>query len=105
MIAAHGRQIVHGVEGRDLIDAHIGHIELAGDIFHHRHGQPALRLRFRTDLPLGEIEQRHHGGLLAAGGIAGDDLLGLRGILCRPRKRAPARAGLGFVRDMGCVSH
>src|SRR3546814_12957431 len=81
------------------------HIELACDIFDHRHRQPALRLGFRPDLALREVEQRHHRRALPSRRIARDDRLCLFGIFRRPCERAPARADFGFVGDLGCVSH
>src|SRR3546814_6313153 len=77
------------------------HIELACDIFDHRHRQPALRLGFRPDLALREVEQRHHRRALPSRRIARDDRLCLFGIFRRPCERAPARADFGFVGDLG----
>src|SRR3546814_1947492 len=37
MIAPDGDEVVHRIEGRDLIGAHERHIELCRDIFDHRH--------------------------------------------------------------------
>src|SRR3546814_7796674 len=76
MITADRREIVHRVEGRDLVGADERHIERSGDIFDHRHRQPPLRVRLRSDLPLCEVEQGHHRRTLAPGGVARDD--GLR---------------------------
>src|SRR3546814_11548476 len=77
MIAPDGDEVVHRIEGRDLIGAHERHIELCRDIFDHRHGQPALRLRLGADLALREVEQRHHRGALTSRRIARDDRLRL----------------------------
>ena len=42
MIASDRREIVHGVEGRNFVGAHIRHVEIGSDIFDHRNRQPAL---------------------------------------------------------------
>ena len=55
VIAADGRQIEHGVEGRDLVDADIGHAEHVGDIAERGLGQPAAHLLLRAP------QQRQHG--------------------------------------------
>jgi NADH-quinone oxidoreductase subunit E len=43
--------------------------------------------------------------VLAALRIAAEDFVRLCLVLDRPRERAPARAGLGFVGDFGCFGH
>src|SRR3546814_3367672 len=48
MIATHRRQIIHGVEGCDLISPHIGHIQFPGDELDHRDRKPALRSEEHT---------------------------------------------------------
>src|SRR3546814_10637089 len=60
MIASHRRQIIHGVEGCDLISPHIGHIQFPGDELDHRDRKPALSAGFRADLALGKIKQSHN---------------------------------------------
>ena len=75
---AHGRAVVHGVEARDLIDAHGRHLEQAGDLIHDADGGEAV-------LALAEVEKRHDRGLLVLRRVAlqdlGDELLVLRGEL------------------------
>lgn len=64
---AHGRPVVHGVEGGDLVDAHRGHLEHAGDLVHDGDGGEAV-------LALAEVEERHHGGLFVLWRVALEDL-------------------------------
>jgi hypothetical protein len=67
--AADRAKVEHRVEGRDLVGPDVGHAEIFRDIFDHRDGQPALRLRLRPDLALGEVEQRDDRALLPPGRI------------------------------------
>lgn len=72
---AHGGAVVHGIEGSDLVDAHGGHLEDAGDLVHDADAGKAV-------LALAQVEDRHDGGLLVLRRIAleelGDDGLILR---------------------------
>jgi hypothetical protein len=91
------RDVVHRVEGGHFEHADDRHVELGGDIFHHRQRQPALRVLFGANLALGQIEQRHDRRTLASGGIARDDLAGLGRIGLGPGESAPARAQFGAI--------
>ena len=42
MVATHGCEVEHRVEGRDLVDAHVRHADLARDELDHRDREPAL---------------------------------------------------------------
>ena len=64
---AHGRPVVHGVEGSHLVDAHRGHLENACHLVHDADAGEAV-------LPLAQVEQRHDGGLLVLGRVALEDL-------------------------------
>jgi hypothetical protein len=64
---AHGRAVVHCVEGGDLVDAHGGHLEQAGDLVHDADAGEAV-------LALAEVEQGHDGGLFVLGRVALEDL-------------------------------
>lgn len=78
MELAHRRPVVHGVEGRHLVDAHWGHLENAGDLVHDADTR-------ETMLALAEVEQGHDSRLLVLGRVAledlGDDLFILLGEL------------------------
>ena len=69
---AYGRPVVHGVEGRDFVDAHRRHFEDFGDFVHDGDGGEAV-------LALAEVEEGHDGCFLVLGWVAfedfGDDLL------------------------------
>ena len=77
---AHGGPVIHGVEGGDLVDAHGGHLEQAGDLIHDADGGEAV-------LALAEVEQRHDGGLLVLGRVALEDLLDDGLVLLAERER------------------
>lgn len=64
---AHGGSVVHGVKGRNLVDAHRGHLEHAGDLVHDADAGEAV-------LALAEVEQGHDGALLVLGGVSLEDL-------------------------------
>lgn len=64
---AHGRAVVHGVEGGDLVDAHGRHLEQAGDLVHDADAGEAV-------LALAEVQQRHDGGLFVLRGVSLEDL-------------------------------
>jgi hypothetical protein len=65
---AHWRPVVHGVEGRDLVHTHGGHLKEARNLIHDTDAGEAV-------LALAEVEQRHNGGLFVLRGVAGDNLL------------------------------
>lgn len=58
----HGVTVVHGVERRHLVDTHGRHLQYPGYLVHDTDASEAV-------LPLPEIEQGHHGGLLILRGI------------------------------------
>jgi hypothetical protein len=64
---AHGRAVVHGVEGGDLVDAHGGHLEEAGDFVHDADRGEAV-------LALAEVEEGHDGGFFVLRRVALEDL-------------------------------
>jgi hypothetical protein len=66
-VLADGRAVVHGIEGRNLIDAHGRHFEQAGDLVHDADGS-------ETGLALAEVEERHDGRLLVLRRVAFEDL-------------------------------
>jgi hypothetical protein len=61
--------VVHGVEGRDFVNAHRGDLEHAGNLVHDADASVAV-------LALAEVEQGHDGGLLVLGRVALEDLIG-----------------------------
>ena len=65
--AAHGRPVVHGVEGGDLVHAHGRHLEELRDGVHDADAGEAV-------LALAKVEQRHHGRLLVLRRVALEDL-------------------------------
>ena len=65
---ADGSPVIHGVEGSDLVDAHRGNLEDAGNFVHNTNGSEAV-------LALAKVEKRHNRGLLVLGRVALDDLL------------------------------
>jgi hypothetical protein len=81
------------------------HVELARDEFLDRKRKPALRVRFRSDLPLGEVEERDDRRHLPALRIAGDDFLRGFRVGRRPLKTFPARPDLRIVDDAALPSH
>ena len=76
-----------------------------GDELDHRDRQPALRLRLRADLALGEVEQRHRPPSAAAPPDSARRSPSPSRHSPPSTQSAPARADLGFVGDLGCVSH
>ena len=88
--------VVHGVERRDLVHTHGGHLEEARDLVHDADAAEAV-------LALAEVEERHDGGLLVLRGVPRDNLLDelliLRGELERDR-----RVVLGRVAVLGAPS-
>jgi hypothetical protein len=61
--------VVHGVEGRDLVNTHWGHLEHASDFVHDTDAGEAV-------LALTEVKQGHDSSLLVLGRIALEDLVG-----------------------------
>ena len=72
LVPAGGLQVVHVVEGRDLVHGHRRHAEHVGHLLHHLVGQPAV-------LVLRDGERRHHRRLPL-----------LRRVLGAPRARCAA---------------
>ena len=72
--------VVHGVERRDLVHTHGGHLEEARDLVHDADAAEAV-------LALAKVEQGHDGGLLVLRGVAGDNLLDEFLILLREFER------------------
>ena len=60
--------VVHGIEGRDLVHTHGGHVQYPRNLVHDADA-------CETMLALAEVEERHHGGLLVLRRVPGDDLL------------------------------
>lgn len=67
MEASDGLAVVHGVEGRDLVDAHGGHLEQPGDLVHDADAREAV-------LALAQVEERHHGRFLVLRRVPLEDL-------------------------------
>ncbi len=63
--------VKHGVKRRDLVHAHLGHLEQLGDGVHAADTRPALVL------PLAEVEHGDHCGLFVLGRVVRDDFLRL----------------------------
>lgn len=61
--------VVHGVEGRDLVNTHWGHLEHASDFVHDTDAG-------ETVLALTEVKQGHDSSLLVLGRVALEDLIG-----------------------------
>ena len=68
-VVADGFAVEHGVEARDLVDAHRGHLEDLCDVVHDADRREVLVLL------LGDLEERDHGRLLVLGRVLCDDLL------------------------------
>lgn len=66
-VFANGRAVVHGVEGGNLVNAHRGHIQHAGDLVHHADAGEAV-------LALAEIKNGHDGRLLVLRRVSLKDL-------------------------------
>jgi hypothetical protein len=64
---AHGGAVVHGVEGGDLVDAHGRHLEDACHLVHDADAGEAM-------LPLTQVQNGHHGGLLVLRRVPLEDL-------------------------------
>jgi len=60
--------VVHGVEGRDFVNAHRGNLEHASNLIHDADTSVAV-------LALAKVEQGHDGGLLVLGRITLKDLI------------------------------
>lgn len=67
--------VVHGVEGRNLVNSHGRHLQESRNLVHDTDAGEAV-------LPLSKVEQRHDGGLLVLAGIAGQHFLDELLILC-----------------------
>jgi len=65
---ARGIPVVHGVEGRNLVDTHGRHFQYPCDLIHDADACEAV-------LALAEVKQRHDGGLLVLRRVPRDDLL------------------------------
>ena len=61
------RTVIHGVEGRDLINAHRGHLQESRHLIHNADAG-------ETMLALTEVQDRHNSGLLVLGGVSLEDL-------------------------------
>jgi hypothetical protein len=68
-VLANRLAVVHGVEGRDLINTHWGHLEHASDFVHDTDAGEAV-------LALTEVKQGHDSSLLVLGRVALEDLIG-----------------------------
>ena len=68
MKPAHGRSVVHGVEGRDLVHPHRRHLQKLSDCIHDADAGEAV-------LALAKIEEWHNGGFLVLGRVAFEDLV------------------------------
>jgi len=71
----------HGVERRDLVHPHRGHLEHLCDVVHDRDAGPPLVLLLR------DLEQRDDGSLLVLGRVLCDNGLGDFLVLCRELER------------------
>lgn len=67
-VLANGLTVVHGVEGRDLVDTHGGHLEHASDLIHDADAGEA-------GLALAKIQEGHDSRLLVLGRVALEDLI------------------------------
>jgi hypothetical protein len=65
---AHGVPVVHGVESRNFVYTHRGHLQYPRNLVHDADAAESV-------LALSEVEERHYGGLLVLRGVPGDDLL------------------------------
>jgi hypothetical protein len=65
--AANWIPVVHGIEGGDLVDAHRRHLQHACDLVHDADACESV-------LPLPQVQDGHHGGLLVLGGVSAEDL-------------------------------
>lgn len=88
-VLANGLAVVHGVEGRNLVDTHRGHLEHASDLVHDANAGEAV-------LALTEVKQGHDGSLLVLGRVALEDLIGKFEVLVGKLERE-ARVVVGLV--------
>jgi len=65
--AANRIPVVHGVEGRDLVDAHGRHLQHACDLIHDADACESV-------LSLSQVQDGHHGGFLVLGGVSAKNL-------------------------------
>lgn len=88
-VLANRLAVVHGVEGRDLVNAHRGHLEHASDLVHDTDAGEAV-------LALTEVKKGHDSTLLVLGRVALEDLIGECEVLLRKLER-DGRVVLGAV--------
>ena len=88
-VLANGLAVVHGVEGRNFVDTHWGHLEHASDLVHDADASEAV-------LALAEVKQGHDGSLLVLGRVALEDLIGEFEVLVGKLERE-ARVVVGLV--------
>jgi hypothetical protein len=68
VVTTDGVSVVHGVESGNLVDAHGGHFQSAGDLVHDADTA-------ETVLALAKVEQGHDGGLLVLRRVSAEDFL------------------------------
>lgn len=88
-VLANRLAIVHGVEGRNLVNAHWGHLEHASDFVHDADAGKAV-------LALAKIKQWHDSSLLVLRRVALEDLIGECEVLLGKLERE-GRVVVGFV--------
>ena len=88
-VLANRLAVVHGVEGRDLVNTHWGHLEHASDFVHDTDAGEAM-------LALAEVKQGHDSSLLVLGRVALEDLIGEFEVLLRKLERE-GRVVVGLV--------
>jgi hypothetical protein len=88
-VLANRLAVVHGVEGRNLVNAHWGHLEHASDLVHYANAGEAV-------LALADVKQGHDGSLLVLGRVALEDLIGELEVLFR-KLEWEARVVVGLV--------
>lgn len=93
MELAHGLPVVHGVERRDLVHAHGGHLEEAGHLVHDADGGEAV-------LALPQVQQRHDGRLLVLRRVPLEDLFD-DGLVLRGELEGDVGVVLGRVAVLG----
>ena len=68
--------VEHGIERRDLIHTHGGHLQELRDVVHNTDTRPSLVLSLR------QVEQRNDSGFLVLGRVVRDDFLCAGEVLC-----------------------
>ena len=81
--------VVHGIGRRHLIHSHRRHLQESCHLVHHAQ-------RCEAGLALSEVEQRHDGGLLVLGWVAGEDLFDY-GLVLRAELEGDGGVVLGGV--------